>query len=388
MWIKADSVVEMTSTCISIRVLVARPLDFVAYDADACWREIRAELGPLLSAGYLECERLVPASEASLRSIKGRTDVVHLLAYPRGQQHRGLQTIVLENQQGYGRAITAQYLGKVLATEFPNACVVVQPPPGFDGVHDGLPQELVLNGAAMAAAARAGMSGALRFYSSLATGTSITQAVANSMGWVRTFATKTNDPVRVEPPLAAAVQVRAEPEGLPLRASPMDVTVAEERRRRDLQEKIDRKAFDVFLCHNQSDKPSVRRVARALLAKGILPWLDEWELRPGEPWQRVLEAQLDTVSTAAVFVGADGLGPWQRQELDALLRDFVRRECGVIPVVLEGAPSRPRLPRFLEGMMWVDFTRSEPDPMDQLIWGVTGRKAHLDYLAASETERH
>src|SRR4029077_5339326 len=41
--------------------------------------------------------------------------------------------------------------------------------------------------------------------------------------------------------------------------------------------------------------------------------------------------------SAAVFVGESGLGPWQNQEMQALLSQFVKRECPVIPVVLPSA---------------------------------------------------
>jgi hypothetical protein len=36
--------------------------------------------------------------------------------------------------------------------------------------------------------------------------------------------------------------------------------------------------------------------------------------------------------------------------------------------------------RFLRGMTWVDFRKQEPDPMGQLIWSITGRKADIDNL--------
>jgi hypothetical protein len=48
--------------------------------------------------------------------------------------------------------------------------------------------------------------------------------------------------------------------------------------------------------------------------------------------------------------------------------------CPVIPVLLSNAPKQPELPVFLEGMTWVDFRRSSPEPMKQLIWGITGIK--------------
>ena len=132
--------------------------------------------------------------------------------------------------------------------------------------------------------------------------------------------------------------------------------------------------FDVFLCHNGQDKPAVKQIGEQLKHHGILPWLDEWELRPGLPWQRLLEEQIEQIKAAAVFVGKDGIGPWQRQELDAFLREFVRRGCPVIPVVLSDAPQKPALPMFLKAMTWVDFRIQDSDPMQRLLWGITGRR--------------
>ncbi len=132
--------------------------------------------------------------------------------------------------------------------------------------------------------------------------------------------------------------------------------------------------FDVFLCHNSQDKPEVKKIARQLQQEGLKPWLDEWELRPGLSWQELLEEQIEDIKTAAVFVGSSGLGPWQKREMRAFLSEFVDRGCPVIPVLLENAPQKPKLPIFLKAMTWVDFRRRESNPMGKLVWGVTGNK--------------
>ncbi len=141
-----------------------------------------------------------------------------------------------------------------------------------------------------------------------------------------------------------------------------------------LQEKIAAGNFDVFLCHNDKDKPEVKKIAELLKKRGILPWLDEWEARPGFPWQRLLEEQIEQIKSAVVFVGKDGVGPWQQLEIEALLREFANRGCPVIPVLLENASAEPKLPLFLRGMTWVDFRKHEPVPLKQLIWGITGKR--------------
>ncbi|MBD2243308.1 GUN4 domain-containing protein [Nostoc sp. FACHB-888] len=132
--------------------------------------------------------------------------------------------------------------------------------------------------------------------------------------------------------------------------------------------------FDVFLCHNSNDKPAVIEIAKQLQQQRIVPWLDIWHLRPGFSWQRALEQQIDQIGAAAVFVGGSGFGPWQSQEIDGFLREFVNRQCPVIPVLLPDAPQEPKLPIFLQGLMWVDFRLQSPEPMGQLIWGITGEK--------------
>jgi hypothetical protein len=138
--------------------------------------------------------------------------------------------------------------------------------------------------------------------------------------------------------------------------------------------------FDVFLCHNADDKPSVKGIAQELNSRGIRVWLDEAQLRPGIPWQETLEKQIPQITTAAVFVGRDGIGPWQDMELRAFIQEFVRRRCPVIPVILRTAGQVPELPLFLRSMTWVDFRKKDPDPIETLIWGITGRRSRVEKL--------
>ncbi len=132
--------------------------------------------------------------------------------------------------------------------------------------------------------------------------------------------------------------------------------------------------FDVFLCCNSADKPAVRELGKKLKKMDISPWLDEWELRPGLPWQKALEKQIKNIRAAAVFVGKNGIGPWQDMEQAAFIRQFVKRGCPVIPVILSDCIEEPELPAFLEGMMWVDFRKKDTDPMKLLKWGITGER--------------
>lgn len=117
--------------------------------------------------------------------------------------------------------------------------------------------------------------------------------------------------------------------------------------------------YDVFLSHHSSDKPQVERLAVRLEDEaGLKPFLDKWHLVPGQPWQEELEAALDQSATCAVFVGPNGLGAWENEEMRSALDDRVRNQkfC-VIPVLLPGAnpQNAQTLPRFLRRLTWVDF---------------------------------
>ena len=132
--------------------------------------------------------------------------------------------------------------------------------------------------------------------------------------------------------------------------------------------------FDVFLCHNSRDKDAIRELNSILKGHEIRTWLDEEQLRPGILWQDELEAQIQSINTVLVAVGASGTGPWQDVEIRAFLGEFVRRKCPVIPVVLPDCEEIPKLPLFLSQFTWVDLRKQKPDPIKLLLWGITGRK--------------
>ena len=123
------------------------------------------------------------------------------------------------------------------------------------------------------------------------------------------------------------------------------------------------KLYDVFLSHNSQDKPSVERLAHRLIDEAnVRPWLDKWNLVPGEPWQEDLEEALDSSKTCAVFIGPSGISPWQNEEMRSAIQTRVDQPgFRVIPVLLPGAmmPKRGEMPRFLSRLTWVDFRVSE-----------------------------
>ncbi len=118
-------------------------------------------------------------------------------------------------------------------------------------------------------------------------------------------------------------------------------------------------SFDVFFSYARRDHAAIEQVARALADAGVGVFLDRWYLAAGQPWPQALEAALAGCRAVAVFIGADGLGPWQQRERDlALERQTHEPGFPVIPVLL--TRSDPGL-GFLGLNTWVDLAAGIAD---------------------------
>jgi hypothetical protein len=77
-----------------------------------------------------------------------------------------------------------------------------------------------------------------------------------------------------------------------------------------LKQKIAERQFDVFLCHNSDDKTEVKEIGKKLMQLGLRPWLDEWELQPGLPWQLALEKQTEQLRSSLEAADLDHGRRW------------------------------------------------------------------------------
>ena len=62
--------------------------------------------------------------------------------------------------------------------------------------------------------------------------------------------------------------------------------------------------------HSSVDKPGVEELARRLKKGGIEPFLDKWNLIPGQPWQEALKEAMGQSASCAVIIGSGPFGPW------------------------------------------------------------------------------
>jgi eukaryotic-like serine/threonine-protein kinase len=113
--------------------------------------------------------------------------------------------------------------------------------------------------------------------------------------------------------------------------------------------------YDLFLSYNSRDRDAVEKIHESLKALDLRPWFDRESLTPGRLWQEEAEEGLKSCRAAAVFIGPNGIGPWESLEMRVLLTRVARQGFPLIPVALPGAPAELELPAFLAELTWVDL---------------------------------
>ncbi len=141
-----------------------------------------------------------------------------------------------------------------------------------------------------------------------------------------------------------------------------------------LEQKRQNDVYDIYICYDEADETEVMGIGEKLKAEGILPWFDLLEVKPGTPEKRRQEQQIRKIPAAAVFVGQHKIVDKQELQMYSFIDEFLDREIPVIPAILPNVPKDLRLPPYLGNFGRVDFRRSVPEPMGQLIWGITGER--------------
>ncbi|CAB1063128.1 High-affinity carbon uptake protein Hat/HatR [Olavius sp. associated proteobacterium Delta 1] len=121
--------------------------------------------------------------------------------------------------------------------------------------------------------------------------------------------------------------------------------------------------YHAFLSHNSRDKGSVEPLAVMLKEKGLNPFLDKWNLVPGEPIEDALIEALENSDSAVIFVGPGGEGPWQSEEMRDILKRAVKshNEFRAIPVLLPNASAEALEKSFLGSRLWIEFKDVDDD---------------------------
>ncbi len=98
--------------------------------------------------------------------------------------------------------------------------------------------------------------------------------------------------------------------------------------------------YDVFLSHSSKDKAVVRTIAERLRTDGIRPWLDEWEIKPGDSIPAKIEEGLEQSRVLVLAMSENAFGSdWVTLESQTFrFRDPLNKERRFIPLRLDKAP--------------------------------------------------
>lgn len=112
-----------------------------------------------------------------------------------------------------------------------------------------------------------------------------------------------------------------------------------------------------FLSHASEDKADFAEpLARSLAELGIRPWLDKWEIKPGDSLiQKLFDEGLATVKAVIVVVSESSAAkPWVREELDAAMVARITNTTRLIPIRLDHAD----MPPPLRHLVWINADRT------------------------------
>jgi|GEM_PF-5075931 len=122
----------------------------------------------------------------------------------------------------------------------------------------------------------------------------------------------------------------------------------------------------VFCSHSSIDKPRVKEVAVRLAAAGIDPWVDAWEIAPGDDIvARINQGLADCRVGLVFFSKATMEKPWVRKEVSTLTYQAIEDGKPVIPVMLD--PDAP-IPELLR-----PSARVAGEDLDRFIDAIYGR---------------
>jgi hypothetical protein len=122
----------------------------------------------------------------------------------------------------------------------------------------------------------------------------------------------------------------------------------------------------IFLCHASEDKPKVQELYHQLKAAGYRPWLDKYDLLPGQDWwteiKKIMDDSYNLVVVCLSPNSTTKRGVVQKEIKRALdvLDEMPEDTIYLIPARLEPCQA----PARLSSLHWVDLF--EPDGFDNL----------------------
>ena len=115
----------------------------------------------------------------------------------------------------------------------------------------------------------------------------------------------------------------------------------------------------VFICYARVDQPFALPLAEQLKARGIGVWIDKWDARPGDDWDRDIDQGLRECTHLLIVLSPASV---DSREVRGELRTILDLGKPVLPVLYKPC----EIPRQLRVVQFVDFTQRKPHDVSAL----------------------
>jgi TIR domain/Elongation factor Tu GTP binding domain len=127
-------------------------------------------------------------------------------------------------------------------------------------------------------------------------------------------------------------------------------------------------AGHVFVCYARKDEDFVLRLGRALKARGVDVWIDQWDIPKSADWDRTID---EAVINCGHFLIVLSPASVESEEVRGELRTAFDENKSVIPVLYRPA----RVPRRLRLKQFIDLTARNPEDkqaVDEILEAIRG----------------
>ena len=123
--------------------------------------------------------------------------------------------------------------------------------------------------------------------------------------------------------------------------------------------------MNIFLSHSSKDKDAVLKLAKDLSKFGLDVWLDEWEIRVGDPITQRIQRGLEDSDYVAVWLTRDSVGSgWVEREWQSKYKEEVATgEIKILPLLGEVCT----VPPLLADKRYANFSDDYVQGLEELL---------------------
>lgn len=120
----------------------------------------------------------------------------------------------------------------------------------------------------------------------------------------------------------------------------------------------------IFVSYSSMDKPAVLQLSKDLERYGFGVWLDEWEIRVGDPIVQKIQEGIEQADYIAVWLTRHAVkSGWVQREWQARYDEVISGKILILPLLAE----KCKIPPLLAERKYADFTSNYYEGLKELL---------------------